>query len=88
MYPMCLAPQDFRLWVTTEPTDAFPLAILQQSLKVVTEPAAGLRRNMKGNYSKLSDSALSECSHEVCPSHTSVLLLCLPLHKVLSRVGA
>lgn len=25
---------DFRLWLTTEPTDAFPIGILQQSLKV------------------------------------------------------
>jgi dynein heavy chain, axonemal len=25
---------DFRLWLTTEPTDKFPLGILQQSLKV------------------------------------------------------
>ena len=25
---------DFRLWLTTEPTSAFPIGILQQSLKV------------------------------------------------------
>jgi len=25
---------DFRLWLTTEPTNAFPIGILQQSLKV------------------------------------------------------
>ena len=25
---------DFRLWLTTEPTDAFPMGILQRSLKV------------------------------------------------------
>jgi dynein heavy chain len=25
--------KDFRLWLTTDPTDAFPLGILQRSLK-------------------------------------------------------
>lgn len=47
--------QDFRLWLTTEPTPDFPLAILQQSLKVVTEPPDGLRQNMRASYSKLSE---------------------------------
>ena len=28
--------KDFRLWLTTQPTDQFPLGILQKSLKVVT----------------------------------------------------
>jgi dynein heavy chain len=32
----------FRLWLTTSPTDKFPLGILQKSLKVVTEPPDGL----------------------------------------------
>ena len=28
---------DFRLWLTTDPTDRFPLGILQRALKVVKE---------------------------------------------------
>jgi dynein heavy chain len=32
----------FRLWLTTAPTDSFPLGILQKSIKVVTEPPDGL----------------------------------------------
>lgn len=39
--------KDFRLWLTTQPTDKFPLGILQKSLKVVTEPPDGIRPNMK-----------------------------------------
>lgn len=31
---------DFRLWLTTEPTDRFPLGVLQRSLKVGSERAA------------------------------------------------
>ena len=30
--------KDFRLWMTTEPTERFRMGILQKSLKVVTEP--------------------------------------------------
>ena len=31
---------DFRLWLTTEPTDRFPLGVLQRSLKVRTGQAS------------------------------------------------
>ncbi len=54
---------DFRLWLTTEPTDRFPLGVLQRSLKVVTEPPNGLKLNMRQSYSKISEETLSECPH-------------------------
>jgi dynein heavy chain len=55
--------KDFRLWLTTQPTDRFPLGILQKSLKVVTEPPDGLRLNMKSILSKLTEEQLNECEH-------------------------
>jgi len=55
--------KDFRLWLTTEPTDRFPLGVLQRSLKVVTEPPNGLRLNMRSSYSKITEEALAECPH-------------------------
>ena len=57
--------KDFRLWLTTEPTDKFPLGILQRSLKVVTEPPDGLKQNMRSLYSKLDQSLLDECPNPV-----------------------
>jgi len=51
----------FRLWLTTSPTDAFPLGILQKSIKVVTEPPDGLGQNIKNTYSKLSEDIFNEC---------------------------
>lgn len=51
----------FRLWLTTNPTDMFPLGILQKSLKVVTEPPDGLGQNIKNTYSKLSDEVFNSC---------------------------
>lgn len=59
---------DFRLWLTTEPTDSFPIGILQRSLKVVTEPPNGLKLNLRGTYHKISAQALSECPHNAFPS--------------------
>jgi len=51
---------DFRLWMTTDPTDKFPLGILQRSLKVVTEPPDGLKLNMRSSYAKLLATAAQE----------------------------
>jgi dynein heavy chain len=55
--------KDFRLWLTTDPTDRFPLGILQRSLKVVTEPPDGLKLNMRSTYSRIDNSMLDECPH-------------------------
>jgi dynein heavy chain len=56
--------KNFRLWLTTAPTDKMPLGILQKSLKVTTEPPDGLGLNMKGSYSKITDEDLDSCMHE------------------------
>lgn len=50
--------KNFRLWLTTEPTDGFPLSILQKSLKVVTEPPDGLGANIRQIYSGMSQEML------------------------------
>jgi dynein heavy chain len=54
---------DFRLWLTTEPTSAFPLGILQRSLKVVTEPPNGLKLNLRSSYAKITEENLADCPH-------------------------
>jgi dynein heavy chain len=72
--------KDFRLWLTTEPTDRFPLGILQRSLKVVTEPPDGLKQNMRSLYSKLDEAILEECPHLAFRS--VVYVLCF-LHAVV-----
>jgi dynein heavy chain len=55
--------KDFRLWLTTEPTNAFPLGILQRSLKVVTEPPDGLKQNLRATYSRMDETILQSCPH-------------------------
>ena len=72
--------KDFRLWLTTEPTEKFPLGILQRALKVVTEPPDGLKQNMRSLYSKLDQTILDECPNPVFPP--VVYVLCF-LHAVV-----
>jgi len=60
--------EDFRLWMTTDPTDKFPLGIVQMSLKIVTEPPDGLKLNMRSSFSKITQDMLDECPHVAfCP---------------------
>jgi len=72
--------KDFRLWLTTEPTDKFPLGILQRSLKVVTEPPDGLKLNMRSIYAKIDQTIIDECPHYAFRSCLYVLAF---LHAVV-----
>ena len=77
------APQeDFRLWLTTDPTDKFPIGILQRSIKVVTEPPNGLRLNMLASYSKVNEETLAACPH---PAFRSCVFVLAFFHAVVQE---
>jgi len=74
--------KDFRLWMTTEPTERFPMGILQKSLKVVTEPPDGLKLNMKGTFAKIDQALLDACPH---PAFRTCLFTLAFLHAVVQE---
>uniref|UniRef100_A0A1A9ZFQ2 AAA+ ATPase domain-containing protein n=1 Tax=Glossina pallidipes TaxID=7398 RepID=A0A1A9ZFQ2_GLOPL len=55
---------DFRLWITTDASDNFPIGILQKSLKVVTEPPNGLKLNLRSTFFKVRQDRLECCPHK------------------------
>lgn len=51
----------FRIWMTTEPSDKFPVTIVQNGTKMTSEPPKGIQQNAKKSYR-----AISERDFEVC----------------------
>ena len=53
--------KDFRLWLTTKPTNYFPLGILHKANKIVVEPPDGLDANLRSTWAKLNARDFESC---------------------------
>lgn len=47
--------KDFRLWLTSMPTESFSIPILQNSIKMTLEPPSGLRNNLLRTYKNMDE---------------------------------
>ena len=74
--------KDFRLFLTTNPTADFPLGILQNALKVVTEPPDGLKMNLKTTFGRLGAMELDECAH---PAYKPLVYVLAFFHAVIQE---
>ncbi|KAM8930485.1 dynein axonemal heavy chain 1 isoform 1-T1 [Pelodytes ibericus] len=76
--------RDFRLWLTSLPSNQFPVSILQNSSKLTIEPPRGVKANLLRTYLSLSDAELNDGSK--APQYKSLLLsLCLFHGSTLER---
>lgn len=70
---------DFRLWITCEPHNQFPLSLLQRAIKVTNEPPKGLKAGLHKTFTtiinqdfldKLDTSSWKQLIFTICFMHS------------------
>lgn len=52
---------NFRIWLTSMPSDKFPVNILQNGVKATIEPPKGLRNNVANSYNTIDATEFESC---------------------------
>lgn len=73
---------DFRLWITTEVHNEFPISLLQYSIKYTNEPPSGMRAGLERTYGNLSQDML-DCSES--PFYLPLIYSVSFLHSVVQE---
>ena len=55
----------FRIWMTTEPSDKFPVTIVQNSTKMTSEPPRGIQQNCLKSYRSIGEKEFDQCSKQI-----------------------
>jgi dynein heavy chain len=53
---------EYRLWLTSMPSETFPVPVLQNGIKLTNEPPRGLKANLKRTYGDISEEDFEGCS--------------------------
>ena len=56
--------KNFRLYLTSKPASYFPVSVLQNGIKVTTEPPRGVKANLKRIFEGKNDAFFSSCKKE------------------------
>ncbi|XP_054832932.1 dynein axonemal heavy chain 1 [Eublepharis macularius] len=76
--------RDFRLWLTSLPSNKFPVSILQNGSKMTIEPPRGVKANLLKSYLSLSNDFLNSCS-KISEFKSLLFSLCLFHGNALER---
>ncbi|TMS18883.1 Dynein heavy chain 1, axonemal [Larimichthys crocea] len=68
--------KDFRLWLTSLPSNKFPVSILQNGSKMTIEPPKGIKANLQKTYLRLTNDFIST-STKTTQLKSLLLSLCL-----------
>ncbi len=56
---------EYRLWLTSMPTNKFPVSILQNGIKITNEPPQGIKANLTRTFQDMTDAEYGNCTKTV-----------------------
>jgi len=74
---------DFRIWLSTMPCGHFPISVLQNGIKITTEPPRGLRANMLRSYFNVTDKYLDSSSKTA--AFKKLIFGCVYFHAIIQE---